>query len=150
MLAAIRVLTWPNVCVLIYPDHVESRFSADASISRFFPPVGKEDFEWAARYAGYADSFRFGIEHDILHHCVADRLGWQRSAVIWWDAHGQPDDGMQSWRDYEEHLVVRLQRFINTGERDIDHRCLDGAFGPHLSAVARNALLLMRPWLNGP
>jgi hypothetical protein len=147
MLAPVRILTWPNVCVLVHPDRVESCFSADGSVSRFHPPVGKPDFEEAARYAGYADSFRFGIEHDVLHSYVADRIGWQRSCVVWWDAHNQPDDGCQEWRDYEEHLVMRLQRHINTGERDADYGCLDGAFGASLPAVARNALLLVRPWL---
>lgn len=68
--------------------------------------------------------------------------------MVWWDAHGQPDDpSTQGWRDLEEHIVIRMQRFINTGERDEDYGVLEAHFGRDLPLVARDGLLLVRPWL---
>lgn len=143
-----RELRFPSAWVVIHADRVESTFDEDGSVSLFCPPVGKPAFEAAARYAGYADSMLFGLEHDAFHHVVAHRLGWRRSWVVWWDAHGQPDDpATQGWRDLEEHIVIRMQRFINTGERDEDYGVLEAHFGRDLPLVARDGLLLVRPWL---
>lgn len=144
-----HVCEFGSATVRVHAQRVESTFREDGSVSRFIPPVGKPDFEWEARCAGYVNPLQFGLEHDVLHHVVAERLGWTRSYVVWWDAHGQPHDpDTQGWRDMEEHLVMRLQRFINLGERD-EYGVLEAQFGEGLGAFARHALLLVRPWLGG-
>lgn len=144
-----RELLFNAARVRVYHDHVETRFYADGSISRFYPPVGKPDFDEAARYAGYADPLVFGREHDILHHFLSEALGWERSYVVWWAAHGEPDEPeTQGWRDLEEHVVIRMQRYWNTGEKDDDFGVLESQFGRGLVWVARDALLVCRPWLS--
>lgn len=142
-----RELLFNAARVRVYSDHVESCFHEDGSVSRFYPPVGKVSFDWAAKYAGYADPLRFGLEHDILHHLLSETLGWDRSHVVWWNAHGEPDEPeTQGWRDLEEHLVVRMQRYWNTGELD-EFGVLHGQFNSALPRVARDALMVVRPWL---
>jgi len=144
----VRVLHFRNATVRVHSNHVETTFNGTGRVSRFFPPVGQPAFDAAARYAGYADSLRFGLEHDILHHAVSDQVGWARSPVVWWNACGEPDDPQtKELRDLEEHLVVRLQRYINTGEMDEEYGLLRQYFGEELAAFATSALLLCRPWL---
>jgi hypothetical protein len=144
-----RELLFNAARVRVYADHIETRFYEDGSISRFYPPVGKEDFEGAARYAGYADSLRFGLEHDILHHYLSESLGWERSYVVWWAAHGEPHDpDTQGWRDLEEHVVIRMQRYWHTGEIDDDFGVLAGHFGRNLIRVAHESPLVCRPWIS--
>lgn len=134
--------------VRVHPDCVESCFFEDGSICVFHPPVEKPDFIWAANYAGYADPLQFGLEHDVLHHHLAEVLGWERSHVVWWAAHGEPDEpATKDWRDLEEHIVVRMQRYWATGERD-EFGVLESSFGRNLCRVAREALLVVRPWLD--
>lgn len=143
-----RELNFWTAQVLVYPYHVESRFYEDNSVSVFYPPTQKEEFVTHARYAGYVDPIQFGLEHDILHHHVAELLGWERSHVVWWDAHGQPDEPeTKELRDYEEHIVMRLQRYINLGEKDDDYGVLEGLWGYRLPDIAADALSVMRPWI---
>jgi hypothetical protein len=144
-----RELNFWSARVLVYQDHVESRFHEDDSVSLFYPPTQKAEFVEHSRYAGYVDPTQFGLEHDILHHHVAELLGWERSHVVWWDAHGQPDEpGNKDLRDYEEHIVMRLQRYINTGEKDDDYGVLEELWGFRLPSVAADALGVMRPWIS--
>lgn len=142
-----RELNFWSARVLVYPDHVESRFYEDNSVSVFYPPTQKAEFVTHAGYAGYVDPMQFGLEHDILHHHITEVLGWGRSSVVWWDAHGQPDEPeTKELRDTEEHVVIRLQRYINLGEMD-DYGVLEDLFGYKLPDVALDALCVMRPWL---
>jgi hypothetical protein len=143
-----RELKFWSARVLVYPDHVESRFHESDAVSLFYPPTQKAEFVEHARYAGYVDPMQFGLEHDILHHHIAEVLGWERSLVVWWDAHGQPDDPKtKPLRDYEEHLVMRLQRYINLGEKDDDYGILEMLWGTSLPDIALEALCVMRPWI---
>lgn len=144
-----RELSFWSARVLLYHDHVESRFHEDNSVSVFYPPIEKAEFVAHARYAGYVDPMQFGLEHDVLHHHVAELLGWERSHVVWWDANGQPGEPeTKDLRDYEEHVVMRLQRYINLGEKDDDYGVLEDLFGYKLPGVALDALCVVRPWLS--
>jgi hypothetical protein len=142
-----RRLNFWSALVFVYHDHVESIFYEGDPVSVFYPPIEKEEFVAHARYAGYVDPMQFGLEHDVLHHHVAELLGWERSHVVWWDANGQPDEPeTKELRDYEEHIVMRLQRYINLGERD-DYGVLEDLFGDKLPDIALEALCVMRPWI---
>ncbi|HEV7346622.1 MAG TPA: hypothetical protein VGN60_13420 [Devosia sp.] len=137
--------------VSVYPDRVETLFREDGSRAVADVHWGDADHIAAARHAGYGDDqYRMLVEHEIGHSFVADRLGWPHSWSLWSAAHGTGDiRPMTQWsprvRD-EEHLVVSLQRYANTGQRD-PHARLEEAFGDALPAVARAFVLSARPWL---
>ena len=142
-----RELWFRSAVVRVHADHIESRFYGGAA-SRFYPPIGKPEFVEHARFAGYVDPMQFGLEHDIMHHVVSTCLGWERSPVVWWSARGCPDEPeTQERRDYEEHMVVRLQRYINTGKLDEDYGLLEASFPCGLPYVVRQAIVSARPWL---
>lgn len=50
------------------------------------------------------------------------------------------------WVADEEHLVVSLQRYVNTGLLD-DFGVLEATFGAELSVAAGELILVLRPWL---
>jgi len=142
--------------VCVYSRHVITRFKADGSISDFYPPLHKRDFVFAAIEMGYPHDDRgimqYGIEHDLTHHWLAAEMGWPYSYSIWSAAHskGNSELPMDKWSQRikdEEHLVNRLQRYVNTGEKDDDYGCLDGAFGKSLPSKAGDLILLLRPWI---
>jgi hypothetical protein len=144
-----RTLIIHPAVVRVYDDHVETEFPDERITSYFYPPVGEPSFISAARYAGYVDPLQFGRDHDVLHSLVSARLGWNGSWVVRWDARGQPDEPeTQEWRDLEEHLVVRLQRYLSLGETDADFGCLAAHFGDDLGPFALSCLLVLRPWLS--
>lgn len=107
-----------------------------------------------AREAGYGEDWRrYIVEHDVLHHLVADELGQPWSwALHDGDGSVPVDQAPQRIRD-EEHLVQSLQRRIMLGVPD-RLGCLDRAFAPlglfvHLAARRLNADLgsIRRPGL---
>lgn len=137
--------------VHVYPDRVETVFREDGSRAVADVHWGDSDHIAAARHAGYGDDqYRMLVEHEIGHSFVADRMGWPHSWSLWSAAHGTGDiRPMSQWsprvRD-EEHLVVSLQRYANTGALD-PYGKLEEAFGDDLPAVARDFVLTARPWL---
>lgn len=137
--------------VTVHADFIETRFNEDGSVSRFVPPLDEPDFQAAARYAGYGDDpWRHAVEHDIAHAWLADALGWPHSWSVWSSAHGTAHRPGRSWSQRvadEEHLVVSLQRYVNTGLKDDEHGVLDGRFGAQLPSVASSLMEAMRPWL---
>lgn len=106
-----------------------STFS-DGKRNRYDPSWAKDDQEYQdiAKWAGYGGDWqRYGIEHDLTHHWLADRLGWAWS----WSLH---ENRRQPWPDHiawEEHVVNRLQRYARTGEPD-EHGVLQAMFGGDL------------------
>jgi hypothetical protein len=153
-----RELEFSSAFALVYDDRVVTIFKADGSSSEFWPPLTKRSFVWAAIEMGYRHDnggiLRYGIEHDITHHWLADEMGWPHSYSIWGAAHAKPGNSdlpMEKWSDrvkYEEHMVNRLQKYINTGEKDDDYGCLDRTFGHALPRKALDLTLLLRPWLS--
>ncbi len=82
------------------------------------------------RWAGYGDDwYRYGLEHELTHHWLADRLGWNWS----WSLHDNPPQPWPAHVAWEEHLVNRLQRAAIAGEKD-EFGVLDAVFGERLPA----------------
>jgi hypothetical protein len=90
--------------------------------------AGNVEYRRIARWAGYGDDWqRYGIEHELTHHWLADRLAWRWS----WSLH---EDLPQPWPEHiawEEHVVNQLQRQMMTGEPD-EFCVLEGLFGDSL------------------
>ena len=137
--------------VAVFEEGAVTTFTEDGSKAVATVKPGDEEHIEAARHAGYGDDqYRMLVEHEIGHSFVADRLGWPHSWSLWSTAHGTGEKRpMTGWsprvRD-EEHLVVSLQRFVNTGQED-EFGKLREAFGKDLPAVARAFLAVSRPWL---
>lgn len=145
-------ITLRTAVVSVRPDGaVETAFREDGSVAIAAIEEGGPDNAAAAHHAGYGgDRYRMLVEHEIGHSYVADAMGWPHSWSVWSAAHGTGDiRPMEEWsprvRD-EEHLVVALQRYVNTGVED-EYGKLREAFGPALPEVARGFVAVARPWL---
>ena len=110
--------------------------------------AGDEEYLRIARWAGYGDDWqRYGLEHELTHHWLADRLAWRWS----WSLH---DDLPQPWPEHiawEEHIVNQLQRQMMTGQSD-EFCVLQGLFGDGLDEVIdalRRAVARARSQLSG-
>jgi len=137
--------------VEVFDTYLKTTFKIDGSISWFHPPVNDPEFIAAAHYAGYGYPLQHGLEHDVVHAYIADVLNWPHSYSVWSDAHAKDRTNipMAKWSQRvkdEEHLVVSLQRFINTGHLD-HYGKLDIAFGSQLKHHAKAVSALLRPWL---
>lgn len=105
----------------------------DGAINRFcFVIMGDdEEYRAIARWAGYGDDWkRYAIEHELTHHWLADRLGWEWS----WSLHDNPPQPWPAHVAWEEHIVNRLQRLARAGGPD-EFGVLDALFGRGLSAA---------------
>lgn len=95
---------------------------------------GDDEYRRVARWAGYGDDWeRYGLEHELCHHWLADRLGWRHS----WSLH---ENRPQPWPDHiawEEHQVNRLQRQAMTGEPD-EFGVLQAVFGSDLEQTVED------------
>lgn len=73
------------------------------------------EYRRIASWAGYGSDYRaYGVEHELTHHWIADRLGWKWS----WSLHDNPP---MPWPDnvaWEEHLVNRWQRWCRARQVD--------------------------------
>lgn len=125
--------------VLLWPDHVTTRFP-DGEQSDHWPPVNDPVYIQIARQFGYTNQLQYGLEHDLAHNWLAELLGKDWSEVIRADALGERDPAKQKAYDDEEHLVNRLQYYVNTGRLDNDYGVLGATFGTDLPFVA------MRLW----
>lgn len=140
-----------TAAVAVRPEGVETRFREDGSVAAASVHWGDPDHIAASWLAGYGgDQYRMLVEHEIGHSFIADELGWPHSWSLWSAVHGSGEQRpMEEWsgrvRD-EEHLVVSLQRFVNTGCKDREGR-LEAVFGPRLPHVARQFVAVARPWL---
>jgi hypothetical protein len=138
-------------CTLaVRDDHVEVQFHKDGSTSRAYWDFADDGSHLeATRFCGYGDDRRrMVLEHEVGHCLVADALGWPHSWSVWSHAHGTGMPG-RPWSQRvadEEHLVVRLQRYANTGAPD-EYGNLEAAFGRQLPALAYQLIWLARPWL---
>lgn len=69
-------------------------------------------------WAGYGNDYRrYGIEHELTHHLIADALGWRWSWALHDPPHPEPWPEHIAW---EEHLVNAAQRFFRTLTPDPD------------------------------
>jgi hypothetical protein len=150
-----REIRLPKALIEVCSDRVRTIFE-DGAVSEFVPPTHDPEFIRVAHWAGYGDPLTYGLEHDVTHSWVAHRLGYGVSRVVWADAHEGTDSerdrervlgiGFPDRCDDEEHCVNRLQRYINQGSPD-EFGVLDSTFGAELPSVARELLLVLRPWL---
>lgn len=68
-----------------------------------------------ARWAGYGEDWvRYGIEHDLAHHVLADFLGWRWSFSL----HDNPPQPWPEHISWEEHLANALQRKMTLNVED--------------------------------
>ncbi len=135
----------------IFPNGVDTTFREDGSVATAEVDWGDPEHIEAAWHAGYGgDQYRMLIEHEVGHSFVADQLGWPHSWSVWSAAHGTGDKmPMSQWSQRvleEEHLVVSLQRFVNTGIED-EYARLRHAFRDRLPEVAKAFVATARPWL---
>lgn len=125
--------------VLLWHDHVTTRFP-DGAQSDHWPPVTDPTYIQTARLFGYTNPLQYGLEHDLTHNWLAEFRGHDWSEVIRAAAVGKRDPDKQQVYDDEEHLVNRLQYYINTGRLDDDYGVLGAMFGSDLPFIA------MRLW----
>lgn len=143
-----RVIEFKSCTVIVCWTHVITYFREDESFSDFWPPISKASFIGAAHEMGYLSVMQYGIEHDIMHALIAEECGWPHSWSVWSAAHGttgperSPDEWSQRVRD-EEHLVNRMQAYINTGKLD-GFGNLFGTFGDRLPDVACKFIKVLR------
>lgn len=103
---------------------------SDGKVNRFGLAWMENDEEYRriARWAGYGDDWRrYGVEHELTHHWLADKLNWRWS----WSLHS---DVPQPWPEHiawEEHLVNALQRQMMAKQPDRFGQ-LQGLFGSAL------------------
>jgi len=150
-----RTIEFRSCTVQIVPEiKAITTFKEDQSVSEFYPPVHDMQFVAAAHYAGYADPMQHGLEHDIVHAWLADYMEWPHSWSVWSAAHHpQISTSNKPWSQRvatEEHIVVHLQRFINTGRKDDEVGELDHVFSEDLRYQAYGLLKLLRPWVYFP
>lgn len=95
-------------------------------------PFDLESHREHAREAGYGeDGWRYIVEHDCIHHMLADWRGALWSEAVH-DNSFRPLDQAPDQVRREEHLVQRTQRLLMLGEPD-PHGQLGAVFGPHLN-----------------
>lgn len=153
-----RELIFRHARVNVFADHVDTIFE-DGAISSFWPfaPRSEEGikvFLDAAKEMGYVNPMQYGIEHDITHAFAVDaihdmardipRWAWRGvSGVVWAQAHPGFELKQQD-RDDEEHVINRLQKYLNTGEVDNDWGVLEDLFGYNLPRVGQVMWRLLR------
>lgn len=93
-----------------------------------------------ARWAGYGDQWRlYALEHELTHHWLADRMGWNYSYSL----RENPPTPWPQHVAWEEHLVNALQRLAVTGEQD-PYRVPNLIWGDHLERVVEEWRTVVR------
>jgi hypothetical protein len=133
--------------VLRWADHITTRFP-DGIQSDHWPPVHDPVYVQVARQFGYTNPLQYGLEHDLTHSWMAQHQGKDWSEVIRADALGTRDPEKQGVYNDEEHLVNRMQHYLNTGRTDDDYGVLTATFGTDLPFVAMRLWRFLRG--NGP
>lgn len=86
-----------------------------------------------ARDMGFRDDWQhYALTHELTHHWVADRLGWNWSWAVHDDIHYEGE--MPAHIAWEEHIVNKLQRLVMSGQED-EHGVLQALFEPNLRNV---------------
>lgn len=116
--------------VEILPEKVVSTFN-DGKINEFYIGEWGENYKTIAEQFGYGNDWRkYGVEHELAHHFIADNMGWQYSWSLYSSAGKRSTEFSGPWPDHiawEEHLVNAFQRYCKTNERDphnVLHLCL--------------------------
>ncbi len=124
------MIRFRTATVEIGKDSILATFK-DGSANRFsFLGLGEnEEYRDIARWAGYKEDWRrYAIDHELTHHWLADRLGWEWS----WSLHDNPPQPWPAHVAWEEHLCNRLQRAAMTGAVD-EFGVLQAVFGERLN-----------------
>lgn len=145
-----RVVEFKSATVEIHDHIIRTIFREDGSSADMWPPTGEAWYQDVARSMGYTDALLYAREHELVHHWLADHMGWPHSWSVWSQAHGTWDSTKPNrpWSQRvadEEHIVNRLQRYLNTGEVDVDYGVLTGTWGERLPAVAVELMGVLRP-----
>ena len=147
----VRSYRLPRITLYESTAAVRTVFETDGSESMFAPPCVDGQVEQffidAAHEMGYSDLMRYAVEHELSHQIVALEQGQPHSPIVWAAAHEDLDSLSQGDKEAEEHLVNRLQQFMNLGIED-SYGCLREVFGSRLEKIAIRLLLTARPWLN--
>lgn len=125
-----KVITFQSAVLILLADQTVTVFR-DGRVNHM--PLDHPSHDEHAPPAGYGpDGRRYIVEHDIVHHLLADwrRHPWSEAVH---DNRDEPLDQCPASIQQEEHLVQRTQRAIMLGEPD-PHGQLEAVFGRHLSA----------------
>lgn len=123
-----------DVIVATFPDGARNEFHLKTMAT-------DEEYRRIAEWVGYGDDwFNYGVDHELTHHWLADRLAWDWS----WSLHDNPPMPWPSHISWEEHMVNQLQRQMKTGQQD-KFGVLQAVFGEGLDA----ALADLRQTLEG-
>ena len=106
---------------------------ADGKVNEFnLHWADKPDYRQIASEIGYKDNWmRYGIEHELCHHFIADKLGWKWSWAVHDDIHYPLGTNWPDHIAWEEHLVNSFQKFYKTDKLD-EYNVLDCVFGNRL------------------
>lgn len=145
-----RTIDLYSVELTVHAGVITTRYPDGASCL-FAPPLAEDGsidagFLAAMQEMGYTDPFQYALEHELGHHIVAFGRGLPHSSIVWDAAHHVAMSMEEPDRAAEEHLVNRLQRYMNLGAAD-PYGCLQQTFGENLPGVAKNLLHVSRPWL---
>jgi hypothetical protein len=128
----IDAILFRTALVVIYGDTFTATFQ-DGCQNRFCLAAMEDDAEYRriAEWARYGDEWRrYGAEHELTHHWLADRLGWEWS----WSLHDNLHQPWPAHTAWQGHIVNSLQRLICAGEPD-EHGVLPALF-PDLNSTA--------------
>ena len=100
-----------------YQDSIVSTFNDGKTNSFALIWNNTPEYRQIASDMGYGDDwYRYGQEHELAHHFIADNLGWAYSWAL------RPFKGKPGpWPDHiawEEHIVNKFQRFCRTRAED--------------------------------
>ena len=101
-----------------YQDSIVSTFNDGKTNSFALIWNNTPEYRQIASDMGYGDDwYRYGQEHELAHHFIADNLGWAYSWAL------RPFKGKPGpWPDHiawEEHIVNKFQRFCRTPKTNL-------------------------------
>ena len=109
-----------NCTFVVDFDHsyAETRFPDGSKVPAV--PHDTDEYRENARKYGYgSDTAALSREHEFLHTWLAEEQGKPYSPTLWAVAHEFAEGTAALHEQYaEEDIVLKFQRYINTGESD--------------------------------
>lgn len=136
-----QTIKFKTATVTIEGKHLKATFRDGKENNFYFDNWIHDNLEYQqiARDMGYDDVERYAVDHELMHHFIADQLGWNHSFAVyentWYD---EPWPAHIAW---EEHIVNKMQRYVKTREPD-EYGVLQKIFRERLGGVGYRFHLL--------